>query len=178
MLAYDQDEITNPSIKNRVRLIDFGGAKTFDEKFISGSIDYMSLEALELHKRKRLNMEADFSSFDCRKEDVWSLGILFHTISMGYNDFDITSSLRREYQPDAIEERISYINDRIKVLMNEHGAFNDLLQQILTVNENRINLSEILKHPYFEEDNKPTWFRRFRNLFLSSWKWPETKYNI
>ena len=169
-MAQEFKKTIDPATKNRVRVIDFGGSTTEREKKISGSIDYSSLEVLELRKNVALeigskidvdNFHRSISSFSCMKQDIWALGAMFISVLFLPNYLNPMSQYKytelQYHTVEALTERIKFINDKILYLRirkqmaakSDEWIMLDLLLKMLSDQENRISAHDILEHSYF-----------------------------
>ena len=126
----DQNSPATPLVK----LVDFGLAKS--SRITTGNADsgtgvYFSPEMVD-----------HVSIIDCRKSDVWALGVSFYILLTGERPFD------DRYRPGKLNLDISRVNYNKKAIRDPVAM--DLLEKILVRDPKmRFNIDQVLNHRYF-----------------------------
>ena len=125
--------------KKNIKLIDFGLAKSKSIKrseSICGSPLYMAPELLNNNKIKE-------------KSDIWSIGIILYEMIYGKNPFQSC----RDFQ-----ELILAVNSEKKLFNNNKNNISkeceDLLRKLLTEEKERLNITDIINHPWLNNIKK------------------------
>lgn len=108
-----------------------------------GSIMYVSPEVWD--SIRNMEEEVDISTFDPFKADVWSCGIALAILAFGNPLFDTPVRTDGAYMLVINGE----LNKLLKLWKYKcSDALLDLLNKILTIEEKRISLYEIMQHPW------------------------------
>lgn len=106
---------------------------------IVGSVDYMAPEVIN---------NFDASSYDPRKADIWSCGVVLYVMLAGHYPFT------RKHIPkgnitelDAVRKKVAALDFKLPSQLS--GEVCALISKILTHAENRITIKEIMEHPWF-----------------------------
>lgn len=132
--------------RNNIKLIDFGLSifedEISDSKTLVGSIPYLAPEVIEGPKYSK-------------KVDVYAIGVILYELLDGFSPF------LSDNEYDLLKEITNFSGEFDKEIFCELSK--DLILKLIAIKpEDRMNVNEILKHPYISKNL----IEKYKNLYL------------
>ncbi|ORY26209.1 kinase-like protein [Neocallimastix californiae] len=137
----DENVLIDPSTF-KIKLIDFGSATTDIGK---SEIPYSKFRGTRKYQAPNLYNK---DTYDPLAEDIWSLGVMLFVMLFAADPFTSPEEAERIDILEQIYENIQYLNVEKDMSVSDEAV--DLILRMLEKDElQRINLEEIIYHPFF-----------------------------